>query len=320
MKKILFISVFFLNLLPSMNQSSMTIGWSTILAQQMGHEFWDDWWGDDPNDPETLDGGEISGPCVTSCRNCSWVGPCDKFDGHYCSPPPCVTECSYVYADGTRCNWIGSCGEYAYHKHQEPSPDGNDYPIGTGEGGSGGGSTPTYYNPGTNYTLVSSTLPSNWTPQQLSYTCVIVTMEYAVKITENIDGMRMFFKENYEHQYGSLKGSNGVLKGNLDSFLSSELDVQRISSEYEIKAAISSGYPVMTSIEYIPGEYYVFDFVSHEILIVGYDGNTGIYTCVNPGNGHYEYYHLTDFVGKKYGIKGLNVSFRSRILKSLFAL
>lgn len=48
-KKILILAIFLLNLLPSMNQSNMTIGWNAVQAQLQANEaYYDCEWGVSP--------------------------------------------------------------------------------------------------------------------------------------------------------------------------------------------------------------------------------------------------------------------------------
>ena len=126
MKKFLLFSIFLLNLLPNMNirTGSISIGWSTLSAQQMGNEI------------------------AYYCH--------DDEIGWYNSPIPCDEEVCHQACIIGDCPWEGDCDAYDFHVQVEHSNYDNDneqdnsndssnnggYEGGSGGGGGSGGTSP----------------------------------------------------------------------------------------------------------------------------------------------------------------------------------
>lgn len=85
MKKFLLFIIFLLNLLPNMNirTGSISIGWSTLSAQQMGNEHGYHCYDDEIGgyySPLPCDEEVCHQACIIG--DCPWEGPCDYYDFH----------------------------------------------------------------------------------------------------------------------------------------------------------------------------------------------------------------------------------------------
>lgn len=305
MKKFLLFSIFLLNLLPNMNirTGSISIGWSTLSAQQMGNEIayycHDDeigWY----NSPIPCDEEVCHQACIIG--DCPWEGDCDAYDFH--------VQVDHSDTDDQQDN-----------NNQDNSNDSSNNGGGGGSGGSSGsgsgnggnGNTNNqYYTSRTNDVLLKKNMKIQWNKQQKKYDCFPTAMGYAAELTGNWESTAAasWFKQIYYNLYNVFLDDYGVLPSNIDNYLKQIFEYDIIEGGESIRKAINSQCPVLATIK--KGN------MPHEVLIVGYNiviSNTVVYICIDPGTGQYEDHTYSDFMTgnyHKYIITGLNNKYKAR--------
>lgn len=320
MKKVILFTIFLLNLLPNMNIStgSISFGWSTLFAQQMGNET------------------------AFFCN--------DKDQGWYISPIPCDEEvchmaCRLKDRYGYECQWEGDCDFYAFHVEVEhsdnpnPDPDNPDDPDNpydpnnpgpnnpnspnnpgpnnqnnsnnssnngnqgnNGDAGNGGDNSNQFYVPQDGDVIVKSNMKKIWKKQKHINECVPIALAYASELTDDLNDGGTWFKRAFYELYHTNVEQCGVTPNIMNDyigylFLYNDLNnMTNMDIEQLIRNAIDNHHPVLATI--------TNNGSPHEVTIVGYNSrsNNTTYICINPGTGNYEYHTYQDFLKGNYHI------------------